>query len=310
MIPENDKISVNYQSSLIDMLEINHYLNMFMEDFWRDIVPNYGSKSEKITCELKPDHTDFKLSLIELLSSFSQHYHPSFKDIILDTIEYIAQQLVNNGYLVLELVKYKDVDERVFYKFETVYGKDIILKNEMITQILPDEVAQDLGKFKIEIPVEKCFVFEFPLTLGGKEKYLHFLKDFEEFANQSPAINYINNSLQGQKNYNLMEHQSLFEIELWKKSKLYNYHHRKIGEEKLSGYYNFYKQLLFRKNQILLRDYIVDELCKIISKLSEKLYGEKVELEIEGLIKIEKVDEKLEQWKTGTLIPFTLTDIF
>jgi hypothetical protein len=307
MISETDKISVRYHTNTYEPPELNSH--MFIEDFGRNIVPVYGSKSEAVTCKLEPDIKEVMKSLYELLPSHRQHYRPSFNDIILETIEYIAQHLVNSGFLVLELVKYKDVNEREFYKLELIYGKEIKIKKDTITQIVPDDVAQELGKNKIDIPIEKCFVIEFPKSLGGKEKYLQFLKDFRELAKLSPMMNFFNNPLQGQANYDIKEHQRLHDIELWKKTKLFSWHHRSSGEEKISGYYHIYRHLLFRKNKIKLRDYIVEELCKIISTLSEMALGQKAELKIEGLLSIDKVEEKLEQWKTGQLDPKTINDV-
>ncbi|MBU6158732.1 MAG: hypothetical protein KGP35_06835 [Bacteroidetes bacterium] len=307
MISETDKISIRYYTNTYDTPE--HYSHMFIEDFGRNVVPIYGSKSELITCKLDPDNKEIIKSLYEILPSYRQHFRTSFNEIILETIEYIAQHIVNRGFLVLELVKYKDVSEREFYKLETVYGKDIKIKREIITQIIPDDVAQELGKNKIEIPLEKCFVIEFPKSLGGKVKYLQFLKEFRELAMQSPMMNFLINPLQGQAGYNLTEHQRLHDLELWKITKTYNWHHREGGGEKYSGFYRIYRHLLFRKNKIKLRDHVVEELCKIVSTLSAKVLGQKAELKIDGLLTMDKVEEKIEQWKTGQLDPKTISDV-
>jgi hypothetical protein len=307
MISETDKISESYYTNKFERPEPNSY--MFIEDFGRNVVPIYGSKSEIVTCKLDPDNKVIMKSLYELLPAHKQHFRPSFKDIILENIEYIAQHLVNHGFLVLELVKYKEDNKRVFYKLESVRGKEIKIRKDTITQIIPDEVAQELGKNKIDIPLEKCFVIEFPKLLGGKEIYLQFLKEFRELAKQNPMMNFLDNPLYGQEGYNLNEHQRLHEIELWKITRKYNWHHRESGSERFSGYYHIYRHLLFRKNKIKLRDYAVEELCKIISTLSEKVLGQKAELKIEGLLPIEKVEEKLQQWETGQLDPKTISDV-
>jgi hypothetical protein len=306
MISGTDKISVGYQTNTDFHDELNSH--MFIEDFWRYIVPIYGSKSEVVTCKLEPDSKEARESLYELLPPHRQQNNSSFRDIVLETIEYIAQHLVNSGFLVLELVKYIDLKDREFHKLELINGKEIKLKKDTITQIIPDELALKFGTNKIDIPVEKCFVIEFPKSLGGKEKYLQFLKEFRELAKLSPMLNISYNPSQRQANYNINEHQRLHDIELWKKTKFYSWHHRN-GTEKISGYYHLYRHLLFRKNKIKLRDYIVEELCKIISTLSEMVFLQKVELKIEGLLKIEKVEEKLEEWKTGKLDPKTINDV-
>lgn len=307
MISETDRISARYHTNLYDPNELNTHL--FIEDFGLNIIPIYGSKLEAVSCRLEPDNKEMVKSLYELLPSNRQHYHSSFNDTILETVKYIAQHLVNHGFLVLELVKYKDVNEREFYKLESVYGKEIKIQKDTVTQIIHDDAAQELGTRKIDIPIEKCFIIEFPKSLGGKEKYLRFLKEFRELASQSPMMNYLNNPLKGQQGYNINEHQRLYDIELWKKSKTYNWHHRESGVEKFSGFYHTYRKLLFQKNKIKLRDFVIEELCKIVSTLSEIVFGQKTILIIEGLLPIENVDEKLKQWDTGQLDPKTINDV-
>lgn len=307
MISETDRISARYHTNSYVPNEL--HLNMFMEDFGLNVVPIYGSELEAVSCKLEPDNIDMMKSLYELLPSNRKHYHPNFNEIILESVEYIAQHLVNSGILVLELVKYKDYDKREFYKLEYVYGKDIKVKKDTITQIIHKDEARELVTTNIDIPIEKCFVIEFPKSLGGKEKYLQFLNEFREIANQSPMMNFFNNPLQGQQGYNIKEHQRLHDIELWKKSKTFNWHHRESGGEIFSGFYHIYRHLLFQKNKIKLRDFIIGELCGIISILSEKVFGQKTDLKIEGLLTIDKVEEKLEQWKTGQLDPKTIRDV-
>lgn len=307
MISETDKISVWYHPNTYDAPELNSH--MFVQDFGNNIVPLYGSKSETVTCKLKPYNKEIIESLYELLPSHHQHFRPNFNDIILETIKFVAQHLVNRGFLVLELVKYKDENKREFYKLESVYGKEIRIQKDIVTQIIHDDVAQELGRNKVDIPIKKCIVIEFPKSLGGKKEYLQFLNEFRKLAEQCPMMNFSNNPLQGQAGYNINEHQRLYDIELWKKTKIYNWHHRESSGENFSGFYHIYRHLLFRKNKIKLRDYVIEELCKIVSTLSENIFGQKTNIKIEGLLTIDQIEEILEQWKTGQLDPKTISDV-
>ena len=81
MISETNKISVRHHTNTYDTPE--HYSHMFIEDFGRNVVPIYGSKSEIVTCKLDPDKKEIMKSLYELLPSHRQHYRPSFNEIIL-----------------------------------------------------------------------------------------------------------------------------------------------------------------------------------------------------------------------------------
>jgi hypothetical protein len=137
---------------------------------------------------------------------------------------------------------------------------------------------------------------------------LKYIEEFKDLSQQSPILNFFRNPLKGLIGYDEIEHHRLHEIELWKKRKVYSWHHRQYSGDQFSGYYYFNRRLLFKKSKIVLRDYIVEQLCEIVSKLS-LMFGEKTELKIEGLIPLSKIDDTLEQWKTGKLKIDSISDI-
>ncbi len=298
MISETDRLSIS-DTNIHD--EQEHYLYMFMDDFSENIVPIYSLKYKNVQCTLTPANKNFQEQLSKLLPSYQNHYKKDLNDIILRTIQFIAQHLVHYGYLILELVIQKDINKKVSYRLESICGKEVKIDNNNIIQIIHDNTAEYLKIFKpIVIPIEKCFVIEFPKSLGGKEKYLKFLQELKELGQQNPIMSYFGNPLTEQKGYDITKHQRLYDLELWRKSKVYNWHHRESNGKLFSGYYYFYRHLQFQKSKIELRNFIIEQLKEIISKLSEKL-GSKTELNIEGLISIAKIDEALEQWRTGKL---------
>lgn len=307
MLPSvNDKISVKYYRKRGE--DIWHNTSMLIEDFHQGIVPLYGLKFEEISCSLHPRVAEFENNIGELLPSYQSRYRDSFKEIILGTIGYFANAILNNGYIALELVKYTDINKKVFFKLEPFIGDEIKVQKRKVIQIISEEKATELGISKsIAIPNDKCFYIEFPKSLGGKSDYLKFIEDFKFLDNQTPMMNYFSDSLNGQKGYDIIEHQKLHDLELWKKSKKFNWNHR--GTNNLfSGYYSIYRLLNFEKSKILLRDYIIEHLKAIILTVSERV-AEKAELQIEGLTTLEKVEEKIRQWKTGELIPTSIRDI-
>jgi hypothetical protein len=306
MISVTDRISINYFPNIQD--EREHYSSMFMQDFYQTVVPVYGLKKERVICKIKPDNPEFKTLLCDLLPS--ERDSDKFDGTILDTIRFIARELVNNGQLILELVTNKDYNNKIFYRLECVFGKEIKIKGDKIIQVIHEDAVERLRTTNlIEIPIEKCFIIEFPESIGGKEKYLKFLEEFKELGRQSPMFSYLGNSLRGKPGYDMSEHQRLHELELWKKSKEYNWPHRGNYYKQFSGYYYIYRVLLFRKTQLILRDYIIEQLSGIISKLSECFYGKKAQLEIDGLITTAKIDETIEQWKAGKIAPGRLNEI-
>ncbi|WP_124980458.1 hypothetical protein [Nonlabens xiamenensis] len=307
MISETNRLSIRYHTNTHDEREHNSW--MFMDDFSQNIVPVYGSKHEIVQCTLEPVNADFQERLSELLPSYKHRYNEDFNDIILGTIQFIAQHLVHHGYLVLEFVTQKDINEDVIYKLETVFGKEVKIKGDNVIQVIHADAAEHLKiTAPVVIPIAKCFVIDFPKSLGGKEKYLKFLEEFKELGQQSPMMSYFRNPLTGYAGYDMTEHQRLHDLELWRKSKVYNWHHRESSGKLFSGYYHIYRHLQFRKSKIELRNYVVEQLKEIISKLSEK-FGDKTELKIEGLISSERIDETLEQWKSGELKPNSISEV-
>lgn len=314
MISESDKLSVGYRAKT--KREVEHYSWMFKEDFSRNIIPASRSQGKSIKCFLDPDNKSFEKLLYDILPSSHGKYRFDFNDIILDTIQYIGNQLVHNGFVIFEFVKLKDINGIELFKLERISGSEIKIENGNIVQIISQDEAEPFqdGTEQIDyskpvvIPKDKCFIIDFPEILGGKEGYLKFIEEFKSLGTQSPMMNYFNNSLSGHVGYDMTEHQRLHELELWKKSKTYSWHHRSNNSKEFSGYYYIYRYLNFISLKTKLRDYIVEQLKKIVSDLSERL-GEKEVLNIEGLIPLNEVDKKLEQWSSGEMNPNSLNEV-
>ncbi len=272
-ISETDRLSINYFTNTKE--EREHYSWMFMDDLSQNIVPLYGSKLESVQYKLDPANPAFQQMLKDSLPSYQNRFNGNFDDIIKGTIQFIAQHLAHHGSLTLEFVTQKDINESIGYKLEPIYGKEVKIEGKKIIQIIHDDAAEKLKIPKsVILPIEKCFVIEFPKSLGGKETYLKFIKEFKELGKESLTIDYLRNPLTGQKGYNKTEHQHLHDLELWRKSKVYNWHHRETSGNLFSSYYHIYRYLLFQKSKIELRNHVVQQLKEIISKLSEK-FGEK-----------------------------------
>lgn len=306
MISETDRISVSYYTNVHD--EREHYSGMFVEDFQQHIVPVFGAKRESVRCILEPPNPEFQMFLEGLLPTQRRRYNGDFNDIIIGAIQLVAQELAYHGYAVFELVTEKDINERVHYKLESIYGKEIRIEGDKIIQVIHDDAAERLKiQRPLEIPIQKCFVIELPKSLGGKVNYLKFIDEFKALGQQSPMMSF-RNPLRKEKSYNIIQHQRLHDLELWRKSKAYNWHHRQSGGDLFSGYYYILRQLQFRKSKITLRDYIVEQICEIISKLSER-FGGKTKLKIEGLISSARIDKTIEEWRTGEVRPNSISEV-
>jgi hypothetical protein len=304
---ESDRISLWYHTNIREKSE--HHSSMFMEDFYQNIVPLYGEANESVQCELVPEDEKLYQEFTKLLPTLRTRYENDFKFSVLGAIHYIANYLVNQGFIILEFVTIKEFDDSVSYNLVSVTGEKIKFSRKNIFQFIPEDAAKEYNIAEpIKIPRDKCYIIEFPKSLGGKKKYTKFLKDFRYLGLKSPLMSFFNNNLKTSVGYDVNEHQRLHEIEMLKKSKLYNWHHRGINNKSFSSYYDVYRRLHFSKTKIILRDFIIDELKKIIEDISEKIEN-KVELTINGLISQQDIDVILSQWNTGELKPSGLKEI-
>jgi len=301
MNSESDRISVDYYSKI--QKERETFSMMFLEDLYQNITQKYRLSKDSVNCFLDPENKSFEKFLCDLLPFSKRGSYSDFNDTILGTIEFIAYHLVHHGFVILELVKFKDLNASESYKLQNVRSLYLNIEEDYIIQVISNEDATQFNiSTPIKIPKKKCFIMTFPPTLGGMAKYLDYLEDFKALAEQNPMIylNHTNESLTGKIGYDITQHQRLHELELWRYSKTFNWHHRTNSGKEFSGYYYIYRRLKFTQSKIILRDYIIDQLNIIVSELSGR-FGEKTSLKVEGITPLSKIIEKLEQWNSGEL---------
>ncbi len=295
------KISKQYYNNQNRNIGIN--TSMFTEDLSRYII------KDGFECKLNPSNKYLEDVLINLFPSYHNSYgNTDFKNSIKEAIQDIVSQLVYNGIVVLELYSTIDNQEKPLYKLTELEGIKIKIRNNFIEQVLKNEAGENEV---INIPKNKCVVIEFPDKLGGSKKYKQFLSKYQYLDNMDP-MNIFSNKIYNTPNYNVSEHRKIYDIELWRKSKPYSWHHRSnLGYNKLfSGYYSQYRTLKFMKTRVILRDYIIQELNKIIIFISKKLQIKEVSsIEIDGMITLDKINHVLDDYKNGKIGWKTISDL-
>lgn len=307
MIKSTDRISLPYFRGMFAPTKREPYTNMFVEDF-QNIVPIYD-RENKIKCYLTPVDQDFEKILMELLPSVHGYNNRSFTEVVLNSILFIARYLVDSGQVILEFTTKVDLNEELNYELVSVRGDEIKVEGEKVIQVITPKPDLQLFNTEIkEIPRDKCYLIEFPESLGGASTLLDFVKKVGEMGEEFNNIGFFNNPLNNTKGYDWQEHHNAYETTFWRYTKTYHWHHRSLSRDKLSSYYDIYRRLMFRKNQLILRDHIIKELCLIITDIALK-FEKRVELKIEGLLTISDIDLALEIWKKGTPSPDYITKV-
>lgn len=299
-ISESDRISLMYY--LHEPPSGEMYSFMLMEDYCRNIASFYGSSRSNISCRIEPFSAESLEVFKRLFPGQHRRYHrDNLSDIVLSSIESIAAALVSRGLVVLELVKLIDEEGKTFYRLETINGDDVLVKKDTIIQIIPIKVVEEQRcNHQYTIPKNKCYIMRYPKTLGGGHKYIRSLSEFKKIGGLSPLVSNLNDSFVGIPGYNWKEHNKMFQLEMWRKSKFVNWHHRQYSGEDYSSFYTVYRRLLFQKTRFILRDSIIEQL-KVIFNLCSKVIGSESQLTIEGFSPISNLDQIILKWTNGDI---------
>jgi hypothetical protein len=266
---------------------------MFTEDFGRALLKDTSSISISVNNE----------KIEEIFSNFQSHsfrnsYKNGFKESIKDIIQLMTNELIHNGRIAFELIS-KDNEEDLIYNLVNVKGTRLKKLFFNLKQVTIDDGGVEMATY---IPRGKCVIIDFPKILGGRKKYLKFLSEFNKLSISDP-IHIFNNKLMGtSRYYDSINHHKKLEIELRRKSSPYKWHHRdNLGNNDLflEFYYNL-KTLEFMKTRAQLRDYVFDELNRIIKFVSKKLQIENAPiLQFENIISVCELERITEDYKVG-----------
>lgn len=308
MITETDKISKNYYS--YENLPRDRFSWMFKEDLCNNIIPYRDFEDVTIQCSIEPDSGEFLTLICNLFPSSHYQQGNDLCENVLEGIQFMAGILVEHGFIVLELVKEKNDKGNLNYKLYQIMGDELIICKENIVQVINTlDINESKEATYLEIPREKCFIIEFPQIFGGKKKYLKFLDSLKELENLDPIKSFIEGGFNDQPGYDSAEHFRMFQIEMFRRSQEFKWHHRGLCDERFSGFFTLLRRLQFRRAQILFRDFLIQKISEIFSTIS-RIEGKERLFKIDGLVTIQKIDEAIENWKNGKVRPNWTDELF
>jgi len=296
-IAGNDRLSVPLYNHVSVYTDFS--VDMFTEDISNYIVP---FDDQKVNTYVEPSNTVFETIVMEILaSSFSQYGREGLNQAVLDAIRYIAGFLARDGYVIFEFIKLVEADERLSYRFVPILGKVNTDGKSVVQKIPAGLTGEDSPEYEIIIPQDKCQIFEFPESLGGKKQYLNFLKKFKKESKSVPMMKmYSEGSLWGAKGYDISKHQQIVDLKLWKRTQPYGWGHREGAGKLFSSFFPVYRSLKFKHSQVLLRDHVIDALQKLIKFIGKELKQEG-NLVVEGLSTLSDIESTIKMWETGEL---------
>lgn len=221
-------------------------------------------------------------------------------DAVEETIGNIAHQLYENGNAFYEVVKVEEFPGHFVYELELIQWEKYKIKKGNFIQQIPKEIAeQHQVKENFSIPLSKIIIFSWPMQLGGPKKFLAFKKKLRRFYEYDPYFSYIGSTLEGENTYDLNFHNKMHQMGVWKLIKQINWIQRKVisNDEFFTEFYYLNSLLHFRKNQIILRDYVLEKLRQGFESIAHYGHGAKLNFELYPSVK--DLDKAIESWHTG-----------
>lgn len=276
---------------------------MFREDFSRGLFPYDWRTCEKqfqVTLHNTPAH--FQQLLVDVLPARDER--DDLNEAILESVEKIADNLVRYGRAVYEFVQFTETNSKEFTLMDISY-LDLVIKDKVIIQKnIPLRAQQELSlPSAIEIPRTKCFIIDFPETLGGRDKYMKLLNDLSKPFDESFygfAMSHIERKM---PEYNFNEHDRINKEFLWSATREIGWHHRSLGDDNdlWFPHYAILRRLRFRRSKLILRDHIIENLIAIIRSIGEQLdIGLEISIQ-NSLQTVSELDTAISAWQSGML---------
>lgn len=304
LMMKNDRISIDFRKDDLDynLFQSNDVI-MMKEDFKLGIEILDNSIRQSFQIKVEPEDDLVKQKLLKIIPTFRDNYSKSLKNHFFEFLDYIAIGLLTNGLFIMERVKISEGNSNYFYLIPVDYDK-IVIKSNCIYQCF-SKASQE--KFNLpdrrKINRDKCYILEFPTSLGGAKYYQKLLNEislFDRFVNKSLLEM---KRMSGQLHfYNFSEHNKISDFFSWKATKRIGWHHRSYNSYEQSGteHYKFARVLKFKYTSLIIRNYIVENIIHIYEDIAKHL-GVQIKVNIDGLTDLSEIESAIDKWYKGEL---------
>ena len=260
---ETDRISQNIRDQRAQYNN-GHNLSMFLDDL---SYSRYDIKDNTVNISVTSPNDALLVSALNEKFPNSDRWRNNLNESILNFFAMISSELIYTGVCAFEKICIKDSSE--FIALKLISGK-LEFKKDKIIQYVTDESRNNIQVF---IPIEKCFIIEFPDEICSTKEYLKILDEMLVIDNKNPMFSILNPSaLNKISGYNPMEHNKKLDLILWGITKKISWHHRSQFSKKelFSPYYLTLRDLKFKKTKLILMNHIF----KFIEEMIENIFSD------------------------------------
>lgn len=240
-------------------------VRMFAEDLHLGIMPIGGRTVSQggfnVVLNGNQEECEKAKEVIEELAEYERY---DVSAIVCDAVTNIAKHLSWKGEVFFEII---NDDGKVY--LDSFTSKNLFSLFNFYFQITP---SADMNMWRRRLSyVQKKHVWkvEIPLKLGGKRGYIRTLEKLQRYDHLGPVF-YRNDIEKGKQteNFNLLEYTRNSEIYFNRVTRLWGWNRRDWDRKNNTEYYTFYKFVSFKYTQAILREHIINEMNKLLVRLS------------------------------------------
>lgn len=245
--------------------DIDQDVHMFTEDIHLAIMPIGGrtDKQKNFAVELQGDEPDC-IKAKEIIGELGQFDKYDIPAMVCDAIDNIAKYLAWEGQAVFEIIK---EEEHIYINGFT--SKNLFKLFNWYLQIIPPG-DWDLWKRKYTfVSKKKIWKVKIPRELGGVWGYKKVLRKLRKYNHLGP--NFYRQDLERgitAKDFDFSKYVRKSEVYFNRVTRTWGWNRRDWSQDKCTEFYSFYKMLSFRHAQAILREHIIDEVNRLLNRLS------------------------------------------
>lgn len=256
--------------------DINQNIHMFTQDVQLAVMP-IGGRSEKhndfaVTCEGSEEERGKAEQLIGEIARYDRH---DFTEMVCDAVEEIARHLSWEGCAVNELIRGDDGLQHIL----GFTSKGLWKLPGYYLQVIPRGDWDLWEKKFVIVPARRIWYVEMPSVLGGRRGYKTVLRQLKKFERLGPKFwrEDLERGVQS-SGFDLQRYALESDIYFGQVTRRWGWNRRDWSQERCTEYFTFYKFIRFSWAKAILREHIVAELNKLLTRV-----GIKCELKITGL---------------------------
>lgn len=245
--------------------DIDLDVHMFTEDVHLAIMPIGGrtDKQQEFAVEFQGDAPDCERAK-EVVGELGEFDRYDTAGMVCDAVDNVARHLALEGRAVFEII----YDEEQIY-LNGLTTKNLIKAFNWYLQLIPPG-DWELWKRKFTFASKrKIWKVEMPQELGGVWGYKNVLRKLRRYNHLGPDF-YRQDLERGitAKDFDFSKYVRSGEIYYNRITHAWGWNRRDWSQAKCTEFYSFYKMLSFRYAQALLREHILDEINRLLSRLS------------------------------------------